>query len=33
MRAVTSPMSRAASRVMRCQVSVFMNLCTDSPPE
>ena len=25
--------SRLASRVMRCQVSVFMNLCTDSPPE
>ncbi len=33
MRAVTSPMSAAASRVMRCQVKVFKNLCTDKPPE
>ena len=33
MRAVTCADLAAASRVMRCQVSVLMNLCTDRPPE
>ncbi len=33
MRAVAKPMSRAASRVIFCQVKVLRNLCTDSPPE
>ena len=33
MRAVTCAIARFASRVSRCQVTVLMNLWTDSPPE
>src|SRR5688572_26782706 len=33
MRAVTGATSRFAARVMRCQVTVLMNLCTERPPE
>ena len=33
MRAATWPTVREASRFRRCQVTVLMNLPTDSPPE
>src|SRR5205085_9519267 len=33
MRAVTAAISRVASRDMRCQVTVLMNLPTERPPE
>ncbi|SLN64884.1 hypothetical protein PSJ8397_03403 [Pseudooctadecabacter jejudonensis] len=32
MRAVAMATSLDASRVVRCQVTIFMYLCTDKPP-
>ena len=32
MRAVASATGREPSRVARCQVTIFMNLCTERPP-